>query len=291
MKKNDGPLGGALVQRRAQKLFRLMSFAILGLLPGTLLAQQTLRVNCGGPNFTDSKGQVWQADEGFTGGIAYTVASFPIAGTPDPLLYQHFRLNPTSYSLAVPNGQYHVNLLFAEDNPNGESVGARIFTVSLQGANVFTNLDIFAEAGTDKALVKSANVNVTNGKIAIGFIHVAGLNPKISAIEILPGSAPPSLTLNFKYPDGTPVSGNLNYAITSSLLNLQGAAALFNGQAQCVLFANPSSLGISAQFNVNLNLTDTTGHQLWQINLGMNPSGVNLGAVQSSALNVVVQKQ
>jgi len=63
-----------------------------------------------------------------------------------------------------------------------------------------------------------------------------------------------------------------------------------NGQAQCVLLANPSSLGISAQVNLNLNLTDTAGHQLWQVNLGMNPSGVNLGAVQSSTLNVVVQK-
>jgi hypothetical protein len=50
-------------------------------------------------------------------------------------------------------------------------------------------------------------------------------------------------------------------------------------------------LGSSARFNVNLNLTDTAGHQLWQITLGMNPSGVNLGAVQSSSLNVRVQKQ
>ena len=28
--------------------------------------------------------------------------------------------------------------------------------------------------------------------------------PKISAIAIDPGAAPPTLTLNFKYPDGTP---------------------------------------------------------------------------------------
>jgi hypothetical protein len=65
----------------------------------------------------------------------------------------------------------------------------------------------------------------------------------------------------------------------------------FQRPAQCVFFPNSNSLGISAQFNVNLSLTDTTAHQRWQINLGMNPSGVNLGAVQSSALNVVVHKQ
>jgi hypothetical protein len=71
---------------------------------------------------------------------------------------------------------------------------------------------------------------------------------------------------------------------------LQGSAPLTNGQAQCVSFANPSAMGISAQFTVNLNLTDSAGHQLWQLSLGMNPAQVNLGAIQTSSLNVVVQK-
>jgi hypothetical protein len=69
------------------------------------------------------------------------------------------------------------------------------------------------------------------------------------------------------------------------------ACCSFQRPAPCVLFVNPNSLGISAQFNVNLSLTDTTAHQRRQIDLSRNPSGVNLGAVQSSALNVVVQKQ
>ena len=96
--------------------------------------------------------------------------------------------------------------------------------------------------------------------------------------------------LDFKYPDGTPVTGTLNYSISSSLLSFQGSAPLSNGQAQCVLFSNPSALGISAQFTVHLNLTDSTGHQLWQLSLGMNPAQVNLGAIQTSSLNVLVQK-
>jgi hypothetical protein len=56
------------------------------------------------------------------------------------------------------------------------------------------------------------------------------------------------------------------------------------------LFSNPSALGISAQFTINLNLTDTAGRQLWQLSLGMDPAQVNLGAIQTSSLNVVVQK-
>ncbi len=49
-------------------------------------------------------------------------------------------------------------------------------------------------------------------------------------------------------------------------------------------------MGISAQFTVNLSLADTAGHTLWQLTVAMNPAQVNIGAVQSSALNVVVQK-
>jgi hypothetical protein len=86
------------------------------------------------------------------------------------------------------------------------------------------------------------------------------------------------------------VAGTLNYSISSSLLSFQGSAPLTNGQAQCVLFSNPSAMGISTQFTVNLNLTDSAGHQLWQLNLGMNPAQVNLGAIQTSSLNVVVLK-
>lgn len=267
----------------------LFSLLLLMLLPRTAKGQ-SIRVNCGGPSYTDSHGQIWQADAGFNGGTEESFGT-AVAGTADPLLFETYRWNPTSYTFKVANGSYHVSLYFAEANPGAESVGARVFNVSMQGTNVFTNLDIFAAVGANTALIKSANITATNGTITIGFTSVTGLSPKVSAIEIDPGTAPPMLTLNFKYPDGTPVVGNLNYSVTSKLLSFQGSEALTSGQAQCLLLANPSALGISAQFTVNLSLTDTAGHSLWQITLGMNPSGVNLGAVQSSTLNVVVQKQ
>jgi hypothetical protein len=272
-----------------RKIIGLIVFSLMGLLPTAALAQQTqpIRINCGGPGYSDSKGNMWQADAGFTGGTQETIAT-AVSGTRDPTLFQSYHWNPTSYSFQVPNGQYHVNLYFTEAHPQTEMIGGRVFNVSLQGAVAFAKLDVFAAAGANAALIKSADVTVTNGTVAIGFTPVSGLSPKISAIEIV--SAVPSLTLNFVYPDGSQVSGNLNYSVSSSLLSFQGAMPLVAGQAQCVLLANPSALGISAQFTVSLNLTDTAGHLLWQVNLGMNPSGVNLGAVQSSMLNVTVQK-
>jgi len=194
------------------------------------------------------------------------------------------------YTFVVPNGSYSVNLLFAETSRTAESIGARVFNVKIQGISAFQNLDIFASAGARAAFVKSTNVKVQHGSLSIEFDNVAQV-AKVDAIEILPVPAQaPQLAINFLYPDGTPVMGTLAYSVTSSLLSFQGSESLTNGQAQCVLFASPNTMGINAQFQVNLSLTDAAGHQQWQLNLAVNPAQVNLGAVQSSALNVVVQK-
>jgi hypothetical protein len=254
--------------------------------------QQPVRINCAGPSYTDSKGNVWQSDADFNGGSAIDLPA-QITGTADPTLYQTGRRNngstPTVYTIPLVNGSYHVNLYFAETWSSAESVGARVFNVKMQGAVVFTNVDVFAEAGANAALEKGTEVSVTNGSLAIELDSVVG-DAKVNAIEVLPGVSGPSLTLNFNYPDGTPVAGTLNYTVTSSLLSFQGTAQLVKGSVQTALFANPSSLGISAQFTVKLSLTDSAGNTLWQMNVGMNPADVNLAAVQSSSLNVTVQK-
>ncbi len=276
-----------------RKLLCVLAIMMALCFPKGVLAQQPIRVNCGGASYTDSKGQVWQADSGYNWG---NVSSIPavVSGTSDQGLYQNGRYNPNFsagmvYAFAVPNGQYHVNLYFAETYAATQVKGARVFNVKMQGAPVFSNLDIFAEAGANAALVKGADVTVSNGQASIEFDNLVQ-TAKVNAIEILPGASGPSLLLNFKYPDGTPVAGTLAYSVSSSLLSFQSSEPLNNGQAQCVIFANPSAMGISAQFTVNLSLTDTAGHTLWQLTVGMNPAQVNIGAVQSTALNVVVQK-
>jgi hypothetical protein len=275
-----------------KKLLYLVVFSLLAMLPTKAATPTPLRVNCGGPEYTDSKGQVWQADFGFTGGSEGTVTNV-ITGTPDPALFQASRREPSSYSFSIANGSYLVNLYFAETNAQGEKIGGRVFNVSVQGTDVFPDLDVFSEVGANTALIKTTTATISNGTLTITFTHDSGLTAMISAIEVLPANqtiSGPTLSLSFKYPDGTPVVGALNYSVSSSLLNLSGAQALVNGFAECDLFANPSAMGISAQFTVNLSLTDTSGHTLWQMNLEMNPAQVNLGAVQSSALSVVVQK-
>jgi Malectin domain len=271
--------------------FLAMAAVCIGLSFPAAAQQQPIRVHCGGGAYTDSKGQLWKADYGFSGGAEYSFAS-AIKGTPDPALFEYQRYATTSsfaYSFSVANGSYHVNLLFAEIYDPLDRVGGRVFNVKMQGSPVFQNLDIFAEAGADTALIKGTEVQVSNGKLTIEFDNVVQ-NAEVSAIEILPGPGGPALSLNFQYPDGTPVAGTLAYVVSSSLTTLKGSTPLTNGQAQAMLFTSPSALGISAQFQVNLSLTDKAGHVLWQLNLGMNPASINLGAVQSSSMNVIVQR-
>jgi hypothetical protein len=277
------------------KVITILSFVFLLCLPAAAQTQQPIRVKCGGPGFTDSKGHVWSADTGFNGG-QLSVAQGTVNGTPDQALYEHGRWStsntpPLVYTFPVIDGAYQVNLYFAEMSPAEEHVGGRVFNVKLQGNTVFHDLDIFAAVGANTALVKSTEIAVTNGAVQIEFDNVTD-HAKIEAIEILPNAAAsgPQMHLHFAYPDGTPVTGTLNYTVATSLLKLGGSNPLTNGQATCILFTSPQVMGLVGQFQLNLSLTDSAGHTLWQVGMTMDPTTVNIASVQSSSLSVVVQK-
>lgn len=275
------------------KLLGIIGLFLFTALPSAAQTQPPIRIKCEGPNYTDSRGQLWQADYGYNGGA---LSSLPatIKGTADQGLFLTARKseNPGAsliYAFNIPNGAYHVNLYFAETWGPAMAVGHRVFNVKMQGSPVFTNLDIFAEAGADAALIKGADITVSNNWATIEFDSVVDV-AKIFAIEILPGNSGPALSMNFQYPDGTPVAGSLTYTISSTLLSFSGKAPLVNGQVRCALVANPSAMGISMQFTITATLADSAGHPLWTLNMGMNPSQLNLAAVQQSMLTVVVQK-
>lgn len=276
------------------KVFAIISLLFFAALPLSAQTPLPIRVKCGAGSFTDSKGQLWKADFGYNHGSVSQVPSAVIAGTVDQGLYQHARLNPTSssgliYSFPVPDGVYHVNLYFAEAWAPDMRKGARVFNVKMQGVPIFTDLDVFAEAGPDAALIKGSDITVKNGQASIELDNVVG-DAKIDAIEVTAGASGPQLSLSFKYPDGTAVAGTLTYTVSSSLLSFQGSEPLINGQVSCALIANPSALGISIQFTLDAELHDSAGHELWHVNMGLNPSQVNLATVQDSTLTVVVQK-
>jgi len=63
-----------------------------------------------------------------------------------------------------------------------------------------------------------------------------------------------------------------------------------NRRAESTDAAPPQILGLVGQVQLNLSLTDTAGHVLWQIGMTLDSSNANINGVQSSALSVVVQK-
>jgi Malectin domain len=278
-----------------RKVLALISIGFLWCVPAKAqTTQQPIRVKCGGSAYTDSKGQAWATDYDFSGGlVSKTTGS--VAGTSDPALFQGGRMpddtSPLVYTFPVSNGSYHVNFYFAELNSANDFAGGRVFNVKTQGNTIFQNLDIFAAAGANAALIKSADIAVTNGHVAIELDNIPGHDRgKVTALEILPNGASPQLTLTFVHPDGTPVVGTLHYTMATSQVKLGGNTPLTNGQATCVLFAAPQIMGLVGQIQLNLSLTDNAGHTLWQIGMTMDPTSVNFGSVQSSSLNVVVQK-
>jgi hypothetical protein len=254
-----------------------------------------IRVKCGGTGLKDSQGHAWSADTGFNGGLVSQTTG-AVKGTSDQVLFQTGRTAPDSgklvYSFPVPNGPYHVNLYFAELFDADFNKGGRLFNVLLQGNPFLQNFDIFSAAGANTALIKGADIFVSNGTVQIELNTVPGHDrAKVTAIEILPGSeVAPQLALNFVYPDGTPVAGTLNYTVTTSQTKMSGSTPLADGQASCVLYAAPQLLGLVGQVQLNLSLVDTAGHTLWHVGMTLDSSNANIAGVQSSALSVVVQK-
>jgi len=166
------------------------------------------RVNAGGAQVAGTP--TWSADtEGapsqYSNGVAtgdyvstttatinMTHASIP-AGTPQAV-FKSDRWDPAGgpelqWAFPVTAGQYQVRLFFAETYTGAFTVGARKFDVTIEGALVLNDYDVYAEVGGNKGVVKTFTVT-SDGTLNINFAHVVE-HPSIKAIEILTaGSAP-----------------------------------------------------------------------------------------------------
>ncbi len=142
-----------------------------------------VRVNSGGPAYTDPSGQIWSADTAFSGGSTRSTSE-PIGGTTTPVLYQTARNGSSfQYQFSAPAGAtYNVVLKFAEIQ--FRRAGQRLFNVSINGTAVLTNFDIAAQAGAaNRALDRSFTAAPANGAITVQFTGVRR-EAMINAIEI-----------------------------------------------------------------------------------------------------------
>lgn len=175
------------------------------LAPGVARAQNVYRINCGGPDFLDPQGNMWQSDNG-SGyfNVGRTLPS-PVSDTIDILgtdldtLYRTERYDGQSapnmtYTLPVTPGYYLVKLHFAEvywTKPN-----RRKFDVLIEGDPRLVNYDIIDGIGPYTADVRQFVVVVADNDLQIEFAPSATPldNAKISAIEIDEITAAPIIT-------------------------------------------------------------------------------------------------
>ena len=138
----------------------------------------------------------FSADADFSGGTVYaTTAAIDLSGvtTAAPQqVYQSERWGNFTYTLGslTPGADYAVCLHFAEIYWTAS--GRRVFHVRINGQQVLTNYDIFAEVGARKAAVKKFNATADgSGRVIIQFVTVVD-NAKVSGIEVAEGQVPSS---------------------------------------------------------------------------------------------------
>lgn len=174
------------------------------------------RVNCGGDAVTDSYGSEWEQDDSvyshswaerfgmnpFTAsqghitsrihGLKSSSEASHHAAAHDAKLFQYFRWggHALNYQFAVPDGEYRVELYFAEpwlgkhEGAGIDCEGERIFDVAINDSVVVDDLDLWAESGFAGACKKVVDIKVKGGLLTISFPEVKVGEAIISAIAI-----------------------------------------------------------------------------------------------------------
>lgn len=161
------------------------------------LTATAYHINSGG-----SATGTFAADQYYSGGTGYSssnvVSTAGVTNAAPAAVYQSERYGTHSYAFPslTAGASYTVRLHFAEIYFT--SAGQRTFNVLVNGTQVLTNFDIYANAGANKALVRDFTATASSsGVVNVQLVNVVE-NAKVSGIEILAGSGaqpPPTQTL------------------------------------------------------------------------------------------------
>jgi hypothetical protein len=155
--------------------------------PYPLPGSEISRIDCGSADDkTDKNGSVWLSDRGYYwGNPSYFAASNDYSGSYLVEILRSERFGGEGYGFKVPNGDFTVNLYFAESWEGAKIPGRRVFGLEVNGIQQ-KEIDVCAEAGgLYKPMVRSIKVHVQNNLIQI-LLHPKANHPKIDGIEIIP---------------------------------------------------------------------------------------------------------
>ncbi len=161
----------------------------------------------------DCVGEQWTADFGASGTPASGACNLPdgcaIAGLSELFgcqseatedLFQCERWAESTqaalaYAFAVDDGEYLVNLFFANTYTGTRTVGSRTFDIFVEGAPAYLEFDqVAAAGGSAVAVVRSVVTHVSDGVLDI--VLARGVeNPAIKAIEVLAAPVTTTTTL------------------------------------------------------------------------------------------------
>lgn len=165
---------------------------------------EIVAIAAGGPAISNAAGgdASFVADEYFSGGgtapSGDAVSTAGVTNAAPTGVYDAERNGTFSYTIPglAPSASYTVLLQFAETYFT--SSGSRVFNVFVNnttGTPTIANLDIYAQAGANKALVKTVTTTANNqGQIVISFTNGGADQPKIDGIEVRGAASACTLT-------------------------------------------------------------------------------------------------
>lgn len=282
LKQKSRSQGGAETRRATQQRLRCSVFSnAIGML-GAFIAivwswhsvpavaaakmQPVALINAGGQEYTDSYGNVWEADSlhayyqagGSSGVATYTTAD--ILNTADDALYQTDRAfhasqpGPYLYEIPVPvPGNYTVTLHFSETDATHASVGSRIMDVYVEGTRIYENFDIVAAGGAFKPTTITAAAKVVDGSVTVELIQVKS-NPEISAIAVY--SMEKSLTEKLLQVKVNPKISAIDVYSTASWLQVHTTGSLVAREEACFVMVNHKAYLIGGRDKKPVNVYD-----------------------------------
>lgn len=137
-------------------------------------------------------GEVWTADEYYSGGRPWPARRGFIRRASDPFLFENSRTGEFSYDIPAKPGNYELHLYFVETE-YGEDLGggenSRTMLIRLNRATLFQSFDPLSDAGgpriADERVFKDIHP-LSDGKVHLSFESQRG-QPMLSAIALIPG--------------------------------------------------------------------------------------------------------
>jgi len=190
--------------------------------------------------YTEPGGQLWIPEYNVNRGQRASVET-EVGGTDLDELFQSVRIGLLfDYALPVPNGTYEVTLFSWE--PVKNAPGERVFDMTVEGALVLDDLDLFVEVGRDMAYESAPfTAVVTDGVLDIGF-DASVSQALVSAISVrsVPVLSSPTTELAF---------GIVDQGTTTSLAFEVQNDGLHPGVIDRITFGEPT-LGSAVDFSI-----------------------------------------